>query len=111
MTPEARTVQRKTAMVRANQTRAAVAELKADIAGRGMAGGCLRAAEFLDDPGSPADAVRVFALLKAVTWLGEAKVWLLLDMVGVRSGDRRVRELTARQRHALAASLRMKAMS
>lgn len=104
-----RETQRNEAMARANEVRAAVAAFKREIAPLTMAEGCAKVAEFLDDPREPLDAIRAFPLLASIKRIRDSKAYSLLDAAGIRNADKRVRDLTPRQRYTLAAHLRMKA--
>lgn len=94
--------QRTQALKIANATRRACARTKREIAMSGKLGAEAYAADlFLNSDGQPESALTVGAVLRAIPGWGEVKV-----AVAVRKADvqrsRRLRELTDRQRAALA---------
>lgn len=101
--------QRDAAMALANQIRSAMKNIKGEIKPLSHRDGCARVAEFLIDPEEPAAAIRVRALLRAIRLMGNTKADNLLWQAGIANGDKRVRELTDRQRVALADHLRVRA--
>ena len=107
--------QRTDALHTANIIRVENAALKQQIQALGYIDGCLRVAEILEEPvmpgrlrviDGPAGAIRVGQLLTSVSRLGDMRAGVLCRRAGITSRDRRVRELTARQRTELASGLR-----
>lgn len=89
-----------------NRVRVAQANLKVEIAGLPQGEGLAVVAELLESGDlGVVGGMRVESLLVAVRGVGRGKVGRLLVSAGC-SGSRRVRELTERQRLAIAVSLR-----
>jgi hypothetical protein len=103
--------QRADAMQHANAVRAAIGQLKRDIHAPAHRDGCLRAAKFLLDPDDLASAIRTRPLLKAIRQMGDRKAETLMSAAGIVNADKRVRDLTPRQRRALSTGLRLRATS
>jgi hypothetical protein len=75
--------------------------------GRGSYGdGCMLAAGLLETVPGWVGSMRVGVLLLSIRKMGQVKVGALCKQAGVRSLDRRVGELTPRQREVLAGLLR-----
>lgn len=107
MTTAEKVRQQQDALTLANHVRLQCSRIKTEIAGLSQRDGCLRVAAMLDSPvDGPAGALRVGALLESVHRLGLHKSARLLRDAGVFSPQRRVRDLTGRQRRALAGLLR-----
>lgn len=99
------------ALVKANRVRDARADLCRDVRGRSYQDGARRVADLLVsyddiDEFDGIGGLTVRRLLLAVRSFGEAKVMRIVVTVGIRSSDRRVRELTDRQRGEIALLLR-----
>lgn len=105
MTP---TEQRMSALARANEVRIENAQVLAEIHGLSYREGMRRVAGLLAEPGT-CGALPVYRLLMAPRRIGASKVATILRAAGVVSGDRRVRELSPRQRDMLAGLLRRRA--
>lgn len=93
----------------ANEARLRHARIKAEIAGHDFVGGLRHVARLLRDIGGEADDLRLDCLLLAVPRIRHRSIAELLALVGVRDRQRRVRELTERQRLVLAADLEWRA--
>ena len=92
----------------ANQKRCAMAAVRSEISALGLEEGRLLVAGILDGEleRPAAQAMTIWRLLTAITRLGPSRVERYLRRANVITGDRRVRELTNRQRVAVAAQLR-----
>lgn len=66
-------------------------------------------ADIVDSPHGPVGAMHIDQLLEAITRIGSDSACRLLLRAGVYMHTRRIRELTPRQRAAVAAALREKA--
>lgn len=93
----------------ANERRAILAALREHIATLGLRDGCAFVANLLDDPGEHEAAIPVGRLLMSVDRFGMQSLTLALRDAGILSADKRVRDLTPRQRTALADVLRDRA--
>lgn len=102
-------VQRMEALATANARRIGVAEFKRDTRRLGTRGAALHIADIMDseDPGEMLGSPRVRHLLLCIPRLGQHKIGKVLDAAGVRAYDRKVRDLTPRQRSAIAVQLRL----
>jgi hypothetical protein len=100
--------QRMAALAIANVVRTTNSQTWHDIRARGREAGRERAAELLEDlePGEPLAAMPVRRLLLAIPRFGESRMRRCLANAGVHSGDRRVGQLSERQRQMLADMLR-----
>ena len=101
--------QRADALVIANATRAALAGVRRRMRVLSFIEGCGELAAMLDDP-VDVGAVRLDRFLKCGPRIGEFNVQRLYRIAGVTQFDRRVRELTPRQRGVLAGELRRMAL-
>lgn len=97
------------ALQSANRVRLGNARVKAEIAALPRAEGFALVAEVLLDPADPAASIRVGALLDSIDHNGPKVSQAQLRAAGIWSRERFVRELTVRQRRALAEVLRAKA--
>lgn len=102
----AQAAQRLEALKTANEHRMAGAKVRADLKALSMRDGMLHVAGLLDDPSEGVGSMRVGHLLSGVRRFAQQKVTVLLRDAGVVSWDRRLRELSVRQRGVLAAELR-----
>lgn len=93
--------QRALALAKANTVRTTNRNLIVELGGLPRQDAECRVASMLLSSGSW-DALPVYRLLTAPRGIGSAKAALALKSAGVVSGDRRVRELTDRQRRTLA---------
>ena len=93
------------ALGRANRVRVANAEIKEQIGALSNREGAALVAALLRDPADPAGSIRVGWLLLAVDKFGEVALWRAMRCAEITSRDRKVRTLTVRQRHALAAAM------
>ena len=102
------TAQQLSALERANHVRLLQIELKRQVRQAGVSGGRLLLATVLEDgpDARPELAMPVRRLLLLIPRMGEARVHRYLGKVGVYSGDRRVRDLSDRQRLLIAGLLR-----
>lgn len=100
------TLQRRNALERANETRLAQARIKLNIMSMSRLEGCRLVAAMLDDPTGFVPSMRVGHLLHAPSRVGGKSVRKWLGKAQVGSADRRVSELSARQRVVLAGLLR-----
>lgn len=101
--------QRLEALARANQVRCANVQTKRMIHTLPLHEGRLLVAELLEDEtvvSLPVGALPVGRLLSSINRLGRAGTLRLLRRAEVSSWDKRVRELTSRQRLAVARQLR-----
>lgn len=106
---EARQAQSLSALARANEIRCANAETKRMIRALASGDGRELVADILEDPGLPSlpiSSLPVGRLLATVNRLGSAKTLRLLRHANINSWDRKVRDLTVRQRADLARRLR-----
>jgi hypothetical protein len=96
------TDQRTDALLRANEIRSKCSVYKREIAALPADVGTWRVMELLEEPVTgPLGSIRTITLLMSIRRLGNQKARNLLSRAGVVSGDRRLSELTARQREAL----------
>lgn len=102
--------QRMGALKRAQEIRLEMADKKRRIRQLSAADGAVAVADLLADPGV-VGAMPVGRLLLSVRRLGIGRAQRLCDRAGIRSVDRRVGQLTRRQRDCLAKSLRLGAKS
>lgn len=86
----------------ANRVRLSNHRTKAELGGMARFEGAARVAEILRDPAGDIGACQIHELLGAIRHVGPTKVTALLKEAGVWAPSRRVRDLTERQRHALA---------
>lgn len=93
--------QRDAALAKANTVRTANAQMFAEIRLMPRPEGMARVARMLVEEG-PWEAAPVYRLLTAPQRIGETKAAIMLRAAGVVSGDRRVRDLSPRQRDLLA---------
>lgn len=102
------TTQQMTALATANERRLGVAEFKRETRRLGTRGAALRVASVFEEyDGDPVmGAARTRHLLMCVPHLGYQKVAHMLGAVDVRNWDKRLRDLTPRQREGLALLLR-----
>lgn len=98
--------QRTGALRLANEVRSSNSRLRKEIFALEHLEGLGRVADLLDDPAPPVASLSVGRLLRYARRIGDAKVRRLLAVARVSSEDRRVGELTGRQRDVLAALLR-----
>lgn len=102
-------VQRQAALRLANEVRVAISMHRREIRDLGSDYGRLYVADLLDgtDDGIGwLEACGIAHLLRAIPKVGDKKAGYLLRRIDVRSGQRRVRDLTNRQRCLLAEALR-----
>lgn len=96
------------ALTRANDVRRNTAELKNQIRALSPRAGAELAADIIEnDEDELCGAIRILALLLCVRRLGEHKVMKCLITAGIVNADRRLRDLTPRQRKAVAAQVRL----
>lgn len=88
----------------ANVIRCANADLKRGIRNAGADAASIVASILVrgDLDFAPPGALRIRALLLAIPGFGERRVRRMLGLAGVFSGDRKLRELTDRQRRIIA---------
>lgn len=99
--------QRMGALAVAHGRRIAMANVKRRVRSQpSYQAGCGMVADLLVQMPPEVGALTVRKLLLSVRKMGEQRVWRLLNAAQVRSGDRRVRELTDRQRQIIVAELR-----
>ena len=107
------TANRAEALERANVVRLGMTDVRRRLAAMNATAGMRRAAEWLTKRQAPAhfDRMPVGRMLRAIRRVGDSRSLALLHDAGMTSrvAEKRVGELTARQRHALAAALRMRA--
>lgn len=99
--------QSREALRSANEIRVAQARLKEAIKAEGD-GGRLLVAGLLDgfDGEHVLGSIRLRVVLDAIHRFGQQRVLICLRRSGLSSGERRVRELTSRERRAIASWLR-----
>lgn len=101
------TEQRDQALALANQIRTDKAKLKARITSLGYATGAAMAAALVDDRHNDiAGAFSVREIIRCVPKLGDVAVHEAVKHCGIRTADRKLRDLTDRQRDELAHVLR-----
>ncbi len=97
------TQQRQEALALANVTRCAIAEFRREVRNAGTQRGTELVADVIEN--NHADrvfgAARVGQLIRAIPSFGDDKVHRTLATAGVRSPDRKLRDLTERQRTAV----------
>jgi hypothetical protein len=100
--------QRAEALKHANRVRLATCDLRREIRALGCVEGRLMVAGLLegDVEFETAGSMSVWRLVGSISKLGPVAAGGLLRKVGVLSGDRRVRDLSVRQRVLLASMLR-----
>lgn len=108
---EAPRSQRLIALESANQVRISVADMKHRIRTQPRILGMRLVAELLLDPPEFVGTIRIGRLLRSIRGIGISKAHGWLYAADVRSEDRRVRELSVRQRSVLAELLRAAADS
>jgi len=104
--------QRELALLKANEVRLANCELRRSIHAASFAVALELVADLLDQDDLtelPAGALPIRRLLLAVPKFGEQRMVRYLRTAGLFTGDRRVRDLTDRQRRVLAELLRSRA--
>jgi hypothetical protein len=108
MTIEEQTRQRQGALHAANARRMAISEYKKHIATYPIDEGRVIVADFLveSDTWGELGGIRVGQLLMAISKIGHEKARWYVKAAGIWSGDRRVMDLTERQRYALSCLLR-----
>lgn len=100
------------ALALANIVRTENAKTKRTIAGLSYLDGCTHVADLLDrHPDGPFRSMKALELLCAIHRVQEGSATPLLHGVGVYRPDRRVGELTDRQRAELALTLRVRVSS
>jgi hypothetical protein len=97
------------ALASANAKRVGIAQFRRDVRTAGPAAGAAMVARAIDEEYDAfvLGSARIGHLLRAVPRLGEHKVTRCLLAAGVRTFDRKLRDLTARQRGALVIQLEM----
>lgn len=101
--------QRTEALAFANHVRIAAARLKEDIAARSEADGRIMVADLLSGPVTgPAGHLKINRLLLSIDRVGDQQLRMILRYAGVYNPEKRVRDLTDRQRATLAEVLRIK---
>lgn len=98
--------QRQEALALANAQRAAQAAFRREVAAMSRLEGMGVVAAALEDPDEAVGAMRLGVVLAAPRGCSSGTAKRLLRHAGVGSSDRRVRELTERQRKVLALALR-----
>lgn len=93
----------------ANERRCALAEIRARIQALPFEEGCELVASILDQPEGHEEAFPVGRMLLSVHRFGEQALATALREAGVLTADKKVRQLTERQRRALALVLRGRA--
>lgn len=94
------------ALVVANGVRVSNARLAREITDLDRDHGEQQVAQLLDNPEGAVGAFPIGRLLMCIRDVGEERMSCYLRHAGIFSTTKRVRALTARQRHALAAALR-----
>ena len=94
--------QRTSALEKANEVRMAVAQLRRDVFAMSNTDGRKTVANLLRDPPPLVDAITVGHLLLSIFGCGHKRIHKWLAKAGIWSEDSRVRELSVRQRAALA---------
>lgn len=93
------------ALAKANEKRCAMAAIKRDLrATKNREIGCAVAADLIDQ--GRADDMRVGDLLNAIPYVGKAAILRMSRKAGIVTLDRRIRDLSDRQRRVLASLLR-----
>lgn len=101
--------QRMDALAAANEIRLGIARVRAEVFALEQPAGCEEVAGLLENPDETVSAMKIGTLLLSVRKFGRQRVGRLLSMAEVRSMDRRVRDLSERQRRVLAGLLRDRA--
>lgn len=102
--------QREAAMRRANEVRFQGAEVKREVAALDYASGLERVADLLQERDPRIEAVKVAALLDSVSRMGSVRIEQIIVDCKLKTGDKRVRALTDRQRADLADAVRGRAV-
>lgn len=97
--------QRGDALAKANRVRLANAQTYREIRALPAPAAFRRVSGILRAPRGAECAMRVDALLSAASRIGPSKVAALIALAGVRHADRRLRDLTDRQRRVIATAL------
>ena len=100
MTPH----ERQEALAKATAVRLEMSEFRGELKTAGLHAGRRMVADVIRSP-SPLDAFRLGRLLLSIPWFGEERMYRVLNRAGVRSADRRLRDLSDRQRAILAVEL------
>jgi hypothetical protein len=103
------TAQSMEALAGANEIRIGISRIRRYVEGLPQPLAAVRVADALEhDYDEPAiGAMRAGGLLAAIHRFGPARVRACLRLAGVESADRRVRELSERQRRVIAGQLRL----
>ncbi|HEX6024378.1 MAG TPA: hypothetical protein VFZ00_20485 [Solirubrobacter sp.] len=104
MTPE---TQRQEALARANEVRIKNSVWKTENTALSSAEGLQRLIDVLTDPREPHDRLQIGQALLSVRRLGVTKAAPILKHASVLSGDRKIGELTFRQRQVIVHDLTM----
>lgn len=102
MTPAERTQQRHDALQRANRVRVLCGQFTTRLSAMPQDDAINEAIDLLDDIDMLEAAMPVRRLLYAIPRVGMNKGMIVLRRAGIMNADRRVRDLTLRQRRALA---------
>jgi hypothetical protein len=102
-------VQRDQALALANHRRAILKTLREDLGDVDLKAGCGMVAAILADPTDHEAAIPVGRLLLSIDRFGVSSLQVVLRAAGIMSADRRVRDLTVRQRSALGVALERRA--
>lgn len=103
--------QREAALKLANTIRLRNAETKQRISGFSTPDGCRLVADMLFDPDGPALTIQVGPLVEAIRGIGPYVSGPMLCQAGIYRHSRHVRDLTDRQKQALANLLRERALT
>lgn len=106
MTPGRTQPQHMEALNRANFVRAQIAEFCRELRGMSNADGRARLAAELKDPNEFIARAPIGRLVMSVRLLGREKARIVLRLAGIAAVDKRVDELTKRQRDIIADALR-----
>lgn len=102
------TTQRRDALVIANRKRTTVAKFKREVRALPREDAAEHLALMLERPLPHAlDSALVYAVLMTIPRIGNGKASLILREAGINIPDRRIRDLTMRQRKMIAARVRM----
>lgn len=102
--------QRDAARVRANEIRLEAAEAKREIAALDYGEGLDRVAALLLAHDPRLESIKVSLLIRSVKRMGTSRVDAIVSESGLRTGEKRVRALTDRQRVALADAVQGRAV-
>lgn len=102
--------QRTAALALANQRRTAKVKIKANLAGMQRHDAVIAAAGLVEDATAAAGALSVAELVRSLPRHGDAAIRRACRHAGIISGDRKLRELTPRQRRELAFVLRSRSL-